>query len=140
MNTVMDDNKVLTLVSNERIPLTPSMRLLLEVSHMRNASPATASRGGVLFLNETDVGWRPLLAAWIDKKGKERGKDADQVSNVLTTLCDTYVAPTLSFVRKSKLATITPIMDMAMVETMTKLLDGLLTPENLPNVSDKGGL
>ena len=49
MNTVMDDNKVLTLVSNERIPLTPSMRLLLEVSHMRNASPATASRGGVLF-------------------------------------------------------------------------------------------
>ena len=25
MNTVMDDNKVLTLVSNERIPLTPSM-------------------------------------------------------------------------------------------------------------------
>ena len=40
--------QVLTLVSNERIPLTPSMRLLLEVSHMRNASPATASRGGVL--------------------------------------------------------------------------------------------
>jgi dynein heavy chain len=31
-NTVMDDNKVLTLVSQERIPLTPSMRLVLEVS------------------------------------------------------------------------------------------------------------
>ena len=29
MNTVMDDNKMLTLASNERIPLTPSMRLLL---------------------------------------------------------------------------------------------------------------
>ena len=28
-------------------------------------------------------------------------------------------------------------MTPAMVETMTKLLDGLLTPENLPNVSDK---
>lgn len=27
LNTVMDDNKMLTLVSNERIPLTPSMRL-----------------------------------------------------------------------------------------------------------------
>ena len=27
-NTVMDDNKVLTLVSNDRIPLSPSMRLL----------------------------------------------------------------------------------------------------------------
>jgi dynein heavy chain len=31
MNTVMDDNKMLTLASNERIPLTPSMRLLFEV-------------------------------------------------------------------------------------------------------------
>ena len=40
MNTVMDDNKVLTLVSNEPIPLTPSMRLIIEVSNLRNATPA----------------------------------------------------------------------------------------------------
>lgn len=52
MNTVMDDNKVLTLVSSERIPLTPSMRLLLEISHLKNATPATVSRGGVLFVND----------------------------------------------------------------------------------------
>jgi len=57
MNTVMDDNKVLTLVSNERIPLTPSMRLIIEVSNLRNATPATVSRGGVLFINEGDIGW-----------------------------------------------------------------------------------
>ena len=47
----MDDNKVLTLVSNDRIPLTASMRLLFEVSNLRNATPATVSRGGVLFVN-----------------------------------------------------------------------------------------
>ena len=52
MNTVMDDNKVLTLVSSERIPLTPSMRLLLEISHLKNATPATVSRGGVLYVND----------------------------------------------------------------------------------------
>jgi dynein heavy chain len=57
MNTVMDDNKVLTLVSNERIPVTPSMRLIIEVSNLRNATPATVSRGGVLFINEADIGW-----------------------------------------------------------------------------------
>jgi dynein heavy chain len=34
MNTVMDDNKTLTLASNERIPLTPPMRLLLEIENM----------------------------------------------------------------------------------------------------------
>jgi dynein heavy chain len=47
----MDDNKVLTLVSNDRIPLSPSMRLLFEVSNLKNASPATVSRGGVLYVN-----------------------------------------------------------------------------------------
>ena len=32
---------MLTLASNERIPLTPSMRLLLEINHMNHCSPAT---------------------------------------------------------------------------------------------------
>ena len=68
MNTVMDDNKMLTLASNERIPLTPPMRLLLEVENMREASPATVSRGGVIFLNDTDVGWQPYIASWIQKR------------------------------------------------------------------------
>ena len=65
LNTVMDDNKVLTLVSQERIPLTPSMRLVLEISNMRNATPATASRGGVLYINESDIGWRPFVDSWL---------------------------------------------------------------------------
>lgn len=67
MNTVMDDNKMLTLASNERIPLTPSMRLLLEINHMNHCSPATVSRGGVIFMNSDDVGWQPIVASWIDK-------------------------------------------------------------------------
>jgi dynein heavy chain len=67
LNTVMDDNKVLTLVSNDRIPLTPSMRLLLEVSNLKNATPATVSRGGVLFINETDIGWMPFMNSWLER-------------------------------------------------------------------------
>jgi len=51
MNTVMDDNRVLTLASNERIPLAPPMRLLLEIDSMAHCSPATVSRGGVVFVN-----------------------------------------------------------------------------------------
>lgn len=56
----MDDNKILTLASNERIPLTPSMRLLLEINHMNHCSPATVSRGGVIFVNAEDIGWKPV--------------------------------------------------------------------------------
>lgn len=59
LNTVMDDNKVLTLASNERIALTPSMRLLFEISHLKTATPATVSRAGILFINPQDLGWNP---------------------------------------------------------------------------------
>ena len=56
MNTVMDDNRVLTLASNERIPLAPPMRLLLEIESMAHCSPATVSRGGVVFVNGDEGG------------------------------------------------------------------------------------
>ena len=74
----MDDNKVLTLVSQERIPLTASMRLLLEVSNLRNATPATVSRGGVLFINDADIGWTPYVNSWMDQF-KKSGKNEDEI-------------------------------------------------------------
>ena len=60
LNTVMDDNKVLTLASNERIPLNSTMRLLFEISHLRTATPATVSRAGILYINPQDLGWGRL--------------------------------------------------------------------------------
>lgn len=42
---------MLTLASNERIPLNPTMRLLFEISHLRTATPATVSRAGESLLN-----------------------------------------------------------------------------------------
>ena len=76
MNTVMDDNKMLTLASNERIPLTPSMRLLLEINHMNHCSPATVSRGGVIFVNVDDVGWKPVVDSWIEKLEVSKVKES----------------------------------------------------------------
>lgn len=51
--------QVLTLASNERVALTPSMRLLFETHHLRTATPATVSRAGILYVNPQDLGWNP---------------------------------------------------------------------------------
>jgi dynein heavy chain len=74
MNTVMDDNKVLTLVSNERIPLTPAMRMVFEIESLRNATPATVSRAGILFINETDIGWAPFATSWTERRDRDTEK------------------------------------------------------------------
>ena len=49
MNSVMDDNKLLTLPNSERIRLrTPYCMMLFEVSDLQYASPATISRCGMV--------------------------------------------------------------------------------------------
>jgi len=67
MNSVMDDNKVLTLVSNERIPLSDDMHLVFETDSLVNASPATVSRAGIIYINEEDIGWKPVVESWLGK-------------------------------------------------------------------------
>lgn len=61
VNLYFSTQQVLTLASNERVPLTPSMRLIFEIGHLKTATPATVSRAGILFLNYADVGWNPYV-------------------------------------------------------------------------------
>ncbi|CAH8459226.1 unnamed protein product [Dicrocoelium dendriticum] len=65
MNSVMDDNKVLTLVNGERIRLQPSCSLLVEVSHLQYASPATVSRCGMVYVDPANLGYLPYWNSWI---------------------------------------------------------------------------
>jgi dynein heavy chain len=67
MNSVMDDNKILTLANNERIPVKPHMRLLFEIRDLKYATPATVSRAGILYISD-DYGhqWRSYVKSWIE--------------------------------------------------------------------------
>nr|CAB3238531.1 dynein beta chain, ciliary-like [Phallusia mammillata] len=125
LNTVMDDNKMLTLASNERIPLTNAMRLLFEIYHLKSATPATVSRAGILFVNPQDLGWNPPVTSWIDSRSVQSER-----AN-LTILFDKYV-PTCLEAMKSQFKTITPVPDNTMVQTLCYLLECLITTESVP--------
>jgi dynein heavy chain len=125
LNTVMDDNKVLTLASNERIALQPSMRLIFEIANLTYASPATVSRAGILFVNPTDLGWAPFVSSWI-----ETLESPGQKTNLMI-LFEKYVPPCLEAMRM-RFKTITPLTEWSMINTLCHLLELLLTPENTP--------
>lgn len=119
LNTVMDDNKVLTLVSQERIPLTNEMKLLLEVSNLRNATPATVSRGGVLFVNDSDIGWRPYVDTWMSQF-----KSDENALNVFTLALANYCKEEF-FDQMSGYELIAPVSIMAYFSTLTTIIDYL---------------
>lgn len=122
LNTVMDDNKVLTLASNERIALIPSMRLLFEISNLKTATPATVSRAGILYINSQDLGWNPYVTSWIETRPTPNEK-----SN-LVILFDKYIPMCLETLR-TRFKKVTPIVDMAHVQMLCHLLTCLLQPD-----------
>ncbi|BFF92572.1 dynein beta chain ciliary [Drosophila madeirensis] len=126
LNTVMDDNKVLTLASNERIALTKEMRLLFEIASLRTATPATVSRAGILYINPQDLGWTPFIQSWLGTR-----TNTSEVAT-LNVLFDKYVPPLLDIFR-NRLKSITPISDIARLQMTCFLLDSMLTPQNVPN-------
>ena len=134
LNTVMDDNKVLTLVSNDRFPLTPAMRLLFEISNLKHATPATVSRAGVLYINDTDIGWKPYFESWLDshrpellEKAYNNGKiiqkvPFDQLAVSVFLKCQQYFEnPDIM-----RLVHVIPTVDIMLIEATTSIIDGVL--------------
>ncbi|EDS37982.1 ciliary dynein heavy chain 5 [Culex quinquefasciatus] len=120
LNSVLDDNKTLTLANGDRITMAPNAKLVFEPDNVDNASPATVSRMGMVFMSASVLKWEPILDGWLKRKPSEV---ADSLRKYFHKIYDDLH----SFVQ-TKLAAKMKILEAIYIRQCCDILEGLLAP------------
>ncbi|XP_067685210.1 dynein axonemal heavy chain 3-like [Haliotis asinina] len=123
MNTVLDDNKKLCLMSGEIIQMSNKQNMIFEPQDLEQASPATVSRCGMIYMDPLQLSWEPLIKSWMRKSLPENLTPEQR--ETIKMLFEWILPPSLNFVTKY-CRHILPCHAMHLTSSMLKLYSCLM--------------
>lgn len=138
MNTVLDDNKKLCLMSGEIMAMNNEMSVMFEPEDLLVASPATVSRVGMIYLEPHRLGWRPFFMSWLDSLPESLR--SEELLEHITTMFEWAVDPVVNYVRLN-LKEFVPTSVVHKVKQMIDLFDCLIDQwrgDAAPNANSSG--
>ena len=135
MNTVLDDNKKLCLMSGEIIQCSPEMSLIFETQDLSQASPATVSRCGMIYMEPRSIGWRPMFKSWMETQPDELKNE----EKLITALFEWFVDPALQLVRK-QCKEVLATQDMQLVRSLMYMFEMHLDPDIVGSLEAEGNI
>ncbi|KAL5966856.1 Cytoplasmic dynein 2 heavy chain 1 [Taenia solium] len=91
LNSVLDDNGLLTLPSGERIRFGGNVTFIFETHDLSCASPATVSRTGIVFISDAMLGSDALTKTWLLNQPKEHRQFLSDMLNMAFYQCLDWV-------------------------------------------------
>ncbi|KAI8873838.1 hypothetical protein GQ42DRAFT_152391 [Ramicandelaber brevisporus] len=85
LNSVLDDNQLLTLPNGERLALPSNVRIMFEVESLRYATPATVSRCGMVWFSESVVTPDMAVSNYLETLRTVPLEDAEEVAAAAAT-------------------------------------------------------
>lgn len=85
LNSVLDDNKLLTLPNGERLGLPPNVRVMFEVETLRYATLATVSRCGMVWFSDDTVDIDVMLSRYLAQLRTASFEDLEEDTGTTTS-------------------------------------------------------
>ncbi|PNS18432.1 Dynein heavy chain, cytoplasmic [Sphaceloma murrayae] len=82
LNSVLDDNKLLTLPNGERLSLPPNVRIMFEVETLKYATLATVSRCGMVWFSDDTISSDVMVQHELDELRHTTFDDLDEESMI----------------------------------------------------------
>ncbi|XP_055373574.1 dynein axonemal heavy chain 3 [Condylostylus longicornis] len=101
LNTVLDDNKILCLMSGEIIQMSKTMNMMFEPADLDQASPATVSRCGMIYMEPDMLGWKALHHSFMKVLEKYEGLN-DIYFNLYTDIVEWIIPAALNVLKECK--------------------------------------